>query len=92
VICLRESYWVILRAELERSATGATIHDVLHGYYWTRDRIQLWCKWKNNPDDRYYDGSLVYTEEQATRAFNGAVQQLKQYGYDNVNLFIEEVS
>ena len=82
---LRQSQWDILQAELERGATGATIHDIRKKFCWTKDRVYMWCMYMNK--HKTYQNMrnicLKYKRD--------AIDQLRAYGYDDVNLFIEKV-
>jgi hypothetical protein len=90
MVRLRESQWILLLSELERSATGATIHNIRIKYAKAKNRVEAWCEWKSSPNTQWRDNSLM-CEEQCTKWLNEAAEQLKEYGYDDVTLFIEEV-
>jgi len=82
---LRQSQWDLLKSELERNATGATIHNVRQTFSWTKDRVEMWCSYISDVP-RYEDH-----KERYELWLQEASSQLKIYGHSDIDLFIENV-
>ena len=79
---LRQSQWEVLLMELEKSATGATIHDIRQKYSLTKDKVESYCNYLNGK--QYLENYIDQWKDEAT-------EQLRKYGYSDIKLFIEEV-
>jgi len=81
---LKQSQWDLLKAELEKKATGATLHSIIQTYAKTKDRVEAWCLYMNG-NENYKDMKKLCFKWKGD-----AIEQLKKYGYDDLNQFIEK--
>jgi len=81
---LKQSQWDLLQSELEKNSTGATIHKIRQTFSKTKDNVEAWCN--------YISGNENYRDlkDLCFKWKGDAIKQLKEYGYDDINLFIEK--
>jgi len=89
---LNKNMWDVLKSDLERNATGATIHDVRLKFAWTKDRIEFWCMHQHEPNRKisFWENNSQMLHDYLEECIDGASKQLKIYGYDDWKLFITD--
>ena len=72
--------WDVLLHDLETKATGANIHKVRTTFSKTKDRVEMWIEYMNGK-------SSIDTKQIIDWKWE-AIEQLKEFGYDDINQFI----
>ena len=90
---LRQGQWDVLLCQLEKSMNGADCHDIRAKFCTVKDKVDFWCSQQHKPDkviDWWHEGYPQSLKEYCDECVSSASAQLKKWGYDDINLFIEE--